>query len=254
MPNLIALVTGVSRHQGIGRAICLELANRGFDIFFTYWTTYDKTMPWSIEPLEPNQIQKEIEATGVRCASLELNLAIEGAVDQLIEAVRSQLGSPSALINNATYSTLTSIVDFDVNELDRHYAVNVRATTILIAKFVAQYEGSQSGRIINMSSGQALGPMPDELAYAMTKSAMNSLTYTLHQELAAKGITINSVNPGPTDTGWMNEELNELILQRSPKGRVGLPKDAARLIGFLCSEEGEWVTGQLINSEGGFMR
>lgn len=77
MPNLIALVTGVSRLQGIGRAICLELANRGFDIFFTYWTTYDKTMPWSIEPLEPNQIQKEIEATGVRCASLELNLAIE---------------------------------------------------------------------------------------------------------------------------------------------------------------------------------
>lgn len=134
------------------------------------------------------------------------------AVDQVVEAVRSQLGSPSALINNATYSTQTSIVDFDVNELDRHYAVNVRATTILIAKFVAQYEGSQSGRIINMSSGQALGPMPDELAYAMTKSAMNSLTYTLLQELAAKGITINSVNPGPTDTGRINDELNELIL------------------------------------------
>jgi len=254
MSNPIALVTGVSRLQGIGRAICLELANRGFDIFFTYWSAYDKTMPWSIDPSEPSEILKEIEATGVQCASLEINLAMDGAVDELMDAAIDQLGIPTVLINNATYSTQTSIDDFDVSELDRHYAVNVRATTLLIAKFVKRYNGNHYDRIINISSGQALGPMPDELAYAMTKGAMNTLTKTLYQDLATKGITINSANPGPTDTGWMNEEVAALVLERCPMGRVGLPKDAARLVGFLCSEEGGWITGQVINSEGGFMR
>jgi 3-oxoacyl-[acyl-carrier protein] reductase len=96
--------------------------------------------------------------------------------------------------------------------------------------------------------------MSEEIAYAVTKGAVETLTRTISQCLAQRGITINAVNPGPTDTGWMDEQLTAVILGKSPMGRVGTPRDVARLIGFLASEEAEWVTGQIIHSEGGFTR
>ena len=96
--------------------------------------------------------------------------------------------------------------------------------------------------------------MPGEIAYAITKGAIETLTYTLASEIASKGITINAVNPGPNDTGWMNRELEDQLLAQSPMGRVGRPTDTAKLIGFLASEEAEWITGQVIHSEGGFKR
>lgn len=105
-----------------------------------------------------------------------------------------------------------------------------------------------------MTSGQSLGEMSGEIAYAITKGAIETLTKTISQKTATKGITINAVNPGPTDTGWMDEKLTEIILEKSPMGRIGTPKDASRLIAFLASDEAEWITGQIIHSEGGFTR
>jgi 3-oxoacyl-[acyl-carrier protein] reductase len=105
-----------------------------------------------------------------------------------------------------------------------------------------------------MTSGQSLGQMPNELAYAITKSAIESLTYTLSSEIAKKGITINAVNLSPTDTGWMDEPITGVLLKHFPMKRIGKPKDTENLIGFLISEEAEWITGQIIHSEGGFIR
>ena len=96
--------------------------------------------------------------------------------------------------------------------------------------------------------------MPNEIAYAITKGAIETLTYTLSQKIASKGITINAVNPGPNDTGWMNEKMKTELLSQFPMNRIGKPKDTANLIGFLASKEAEWITGQIINSEGGFKR
>ncbi len=249
-----AIVTGVSRLKGIGRAICIALAQKGFDICFTYWSAYDKTMPWSIKEEEPELIQKEITALGVRCEKIELDLAREDAVPTLLNYATKQLGTIHVLINNATYSTQTTVDNFSGAELDRHYAVNVKAATLLSIAFIRQFQQEKGGRIINLSSGQALGAMSDEIAYAMTKGAMDTLTYTLAPKIAARGITINSVNPGPTDTGWMDADLEAELLPRFPMKRIGKPADVARLIGFLVSEEAEWVTGQIIHSEGGFIR
>ena len=105
MNNKIAIVTGVSRLKGIGRAICCELAKGGFDIFFTYWTEYDKQMPWKIDANEPELIQQEIRNLGVKCEKLELDLSVENAFQVLFKKVKNQLGSPLVLVNNATYST-----------------------------------------------------------------------------------------------------------------------------------------------------
>lgn len=254
MKKRIAIVTGVSRLKGIGRAICLELARRKIDIFFTYWTPYDNEMPWKVAAEEPTLIQKEVEALGVRCEKMELDLSQSGAIIKLLAQAKKEIGTPSILVNNATYSTQTNIDTFTAEELDKHYAINVKATTLLTIEFIRQFEATKGGRIINITSGQSLGPMSEEIAYAITKGAIETLTYTLHQQVAAKGMTINAVNPGPTDTGWMDEKLATDLLKQFPMKKIGMPKDAARLIGFLASEEGEWVTGQVIHSEGGFTR
>jgi 3-oxoacyl-[acyl-carrier protein] reductase len=132
--------------------------------------------------------------------------------------------------------------------------VNLRATALLAAGFARRYPGGPGGRIINLTSGQSLGPMPGELVYAATKGAIEAFTVALAAEVGGKGITVNAVNPGPTDTGWMTGDLKRELSARFPTGRVGEPEDPARLVAFLASEEAAWITGQVIHSEGGFLR
>ncbi|PLT27996.1 SDR family oxidoreductase [Peribacillus deserti] len=250
----IAIVTGASRLKGIGASICLELAKRGADIFFTYWTPYDNSFPWRGHQTEPARLVELVEKQGVKCYSLELDLSDPSSPKHLLDVVHNNLGNPHILVNNACYSTSDSYETLSHSTLDSHYEINVRATTLLSLEFIKRFEAGGSGRIINLSSGQSLGPMTDELSYAITKGAVETLTYTLAAAVAHKGITVNAVNPGPTDTGWMSEDDKLNLASRFPKGRIGEPKDAANLVSFLASEEGAWVTGQIIHSEGGFRR
>lgn len=254
MNNKIAVVTGVSRLKGIGHAVCIELAKRDFDIFFTYWTNYDNQMPWKVSPDEPDLIQDRIRRLGVKCEKFELDLGGANSAELLLNEVQNRLGQPSVLVNNATYSYQTGIDDFTEAELNKHYEINLKATCLLTIEFVKRFDLKQGGRIINVTSGQSLGEMSNEIAYAVTKGAVETLTKTISQKIAERGITINAVNPGPTNTGWMDETLEAAFLDRSPTGRVGEPEDAARLISFLASDEAEWITGQIIHSEGGFRR
>jgi len=96
--------------------------------------------------------------------------------------------------------------------------------------------------------------MPDELAYVATKGAIEAFTLSASPTLARRGITINAVDPGPTDSGWMSDELKSELTGRFPTGRLGQPEDIARLVSFLASEAASWITGQVIHSEGGFIR
>jgi 3-oxoacyl-[acyl-carrier protein] reductase len=254
MNRKIAIVTGVGRIKGIGKAICIELAKNDVDIFFTYWRNYDNQMPWTSEDEEPEVIQDELRRLGVRCEKMEVDLRAETAVETLFnEAVRT-VGPPSILVNNATYSTATDIFSITPTELDQHYLVNLKAATLLCVEFVRRYQGGRAGRIINLTSGQSLSAMSGEIAYAITKAGIETLTKTLAHELAAKGITINAVNPGLTDSGWLEDSHRQLFQDRFPMGRFGEPEDAALLINFLVSDQAGWITGQVIHSEGGFVR
>ncbi|MEI5906317.1 SDR family oxidoreductase [Bacillus spongiae] len=250
----IAIITGVSRLKGIGAAICNELAEAGYHVFFTYWTEYDKKMPWSIQLDEPIKLKEELERKGVKVSCMELDLTHIEAPEQLLNRVIDQLGYPDILINNAAYSTNNDFSNLTAEELDKHYMVNVRATTLLSSQFAQRFEKQSGGRIVNITSGQFQGPMPGELAYATTKGAVDALTITLSAELAPLGITVNAINPGPTDTGWMTECIKEELKPMFPFGRIGEPKDVAKSIKFLVSDEADWITGQIIHSEGGFKR
>ncbi len=254
MNRKIAIVTGVSRLKGIGYAICTALAKKNFDIFFIYWTAYEKKMLWKVDFDEPNVIQNEIVKLGVNCEKIELDLSLSNSAALLLNEVQNKLGQASVLVNNATYSTQTAIDNFSATELDKHYELNLKATTLLTIEFINRFNLKKGGRIINLTSGQSLGEMSNEIAYAITKGAIETLTKTISQKIAKKGITINAVNPGPTDTGWMDEHSRAIILEKSPMGRIGTPKDASQLISFLAGDEAEWITGQIIHSEGGFTR
>jgi 3-oxoacyl-[acyl-carrier protein] reductase len=248
----IAVVTGAGRRRGIGAAICRALADRGADIFFTYWHPYDEKV--FAEKDDPSELEAELRSRGVRAEGFSVDLSSATAPEEVLNRVEERLGAPSILVNNAAHSTRDGVDGLDADLLDAHYAVNVRAALLLSVGFARRWRGDQGGRIINLTSGQSLGPMPGEIAYAATKGAVEAFTTTFAAEVASRGITVNAVNPGPTDTGWMTDDLKRDLLSRFPAGRVGQPEDAARLVAFLAGEEAEWITGQVIHSEGGFWR
>jgi 3-oxoacyl-[acyl-carrier protein] reductase len=248
----LAIVTGASRQVGIGAAICRALAAEGADLFVTYWTQYDKEVSaLHKREEEPFLLKQEIEAVGVRCELQEVDLSQPNAYLDVL-AGAEKMGTPLILVNNACYSDQDGLDNFTVENLDAHYAVNVRATTMLSVEFARRFTLGKAGRIISLTSGQSIAPMSGEMAYAITKGTSETLAISLARVAGPKGITVNVVNPGPTDTGWMSEEMKQGIVRHFPLGRIGQPEDAARLVSFLASDEGEWITGQTIHSHGGF--
>jgi 3-oxoacyl-[acyl-carrier protein] reductase len=250
----IAIVTGASRSTGIGAAICLSLAKAGADVFFTHWSPFDEKEGNGIEIAYPNVLREEIRSFGVRAEHMELDLSSIDSPLMLLSRVEETLGTANILINNAAYESPVNFRNFNTEILDKHYKVNNSGTLMLSVEFAKRYENTypnkKDGRIINLVSG---GPDPNNLAYIATKGMIIAVTEPLSIALAPVGITYNSIDPGPTDSGWMNEEIRNYLLPQFPSGRVGMPEDAAKVIAFLASGDSYWITGQTIKSEGGFL-
>jgi 3-oxoacyl-[acyl-carrier protein] reductase len=249
-----AIVTGASRSSGIGTAICLALAEAGADIFFTHWTPFDGTEGIGVEEEWPQRLKERLIGMGVRASHMEADLEDDGVPKRILDGVKETLRTPDILINNATYCAPSSIRTLNTDLLDKHYNVNNRGTLMLSLEFAREFEKSNpeggEGRIIFMVSG---GPDPENLAYIATKGALKAITAPLATGLAPLGITVNSVDPGPTDSGWIDEELGKAFLPMFPMGRLGKPEDTAKLIRFLAGSDSQWVTGQIIESNGGFL-
>lgn len=246
----VALVTGASRSIGIGAAICRNLAAAGADIAFTHFLTYDQEQ-YGAPADGPKQLRAELLALGVRVHDVEYDLSKPSIAGPLFDIVEEALGPVDILVNNAAYSTHDAWDTLTEESLDMHMAVNLRATAMLTVEYARRFTRGSGGRVINFSSGQHLGSMPFELAYASSKGAIIAFTQSIAPDLARLGITANVINPGPTDTGWMTDELKAALIETIPSGRIGQPEDAARLVGWLASDDARWITGQVINSEGG---
>ena len=229
---MIALVTGAGNPRGIGAACVRALASAA-----------RRSRSRSC-PARPR-------ADDLPGTAFTTDLSEAVAPERLMDAVTEQVGHPSVLVNNAAHSTRDGFEALDAATIDAHYAVNVRAP-MLLSVLLARAE--RPGRIVNLVSGQFLGPMPGELAYTASKGALEAFTRQLSAEVAHLGITVNAVGPGPNDTGWIDDDIRAELLPRFPMGRLGRPEDAAALVAWLCSEEAGWVTGQVIHSEGGFLR
>jgi 3-oxoacyl-[acyl-carrier protein] reductase len=243
----VALVTGADNPRGIGRAACRELAARGHAVAFT--------LRVPAAPDDCDALAGELRALGApQAAGLAVDLADPGVADPLLDAAADALGAEVAvLVNNAAHSARDGYAALDAATIDAHVAVNARAP-MLLACGLALRAPAGGGRVVNLTSGQSLGPMPAELAYTASKGALEAFTRQLAAEVAHLGITVNAVGPGPNDTGWIDDALRAELLPRFPAGRLGEPEDAARVIAWLCSAEAAWVTGQVIHAEGGFLR
>jgi 3-oxoacyl-[acyl-carrier protein] reductase len=269
------VVTGVSRRAGIGYAIARRLAALGASLFLQQYAPHDRDQPWGGDPGGPQAVLDGVTAAladgataaladgataaladgATRIQSAELDLSDPEAPAQLIDAATRDFGHLDILVCNHARSggdgplgTLTAAM------LDAHWAVNTRSSILLAQAFAAQHDGRPGGRIVFMTSGQDLGPMTGEVAYAASKGALAAITRTLADQLADQAITLNAVNPGPVDTGYAPPDAHEQVRRHFPRQRWGEPDDPARLIAWLVTDEAAWITGQVINTEGGFRR
>ncbi|GAA4082515.1 SDR family oxidoreductase [Nonomuraea soli] len=231
------LVTGVGRTAGIGAAVVRRLAEQGWATAATYWHPYDDRMPWGSDD-------------GAKDADLaiEADLSDPEAPARIFDRVESTLGKVTALVMCHCESVDSSILTTSVESFDLHFAVNARATWLLIKEYGTRHAVPfGEGRIIAFTSDHTVHNLP----YGASKGALDRITLAAAREFAEMGITANVVNPGPNDTGWMDEALKKHIVESTPLGRLGVPKDSADLVAFLCSPEGGWINGQLLKSDGG---
>lgn len=244
----VALVTGVGRVVGIGAAIAQRLAADGWDIGFTYWRPYDERMPWGQDAQAHDLMTRRLAELGARSHGVEADLADVASTARLFDQVNAELGSVRALVMSHCESVDSGLLDTTVDSFDRHFAVNARASWLLIREFALRYQSPyRSGRIIALTSDHTVENLP----YGASKGALDRITIAAAKELSDLGVTANVINPGPIDTGWMSAELAARITEATPLGRLGRPVDCANLVAFLCSPEGGWINGQLLHSDGG---
>lgn len=247
-------MTGISRRSGIAAGIARRLAVEGWDLGLTWWLPADEGMPWAGGPDEPMEVADELvnlaEEVGrpIHVTWHQADLAEPEAPAAIFRAIEAGLGPVSALVNCHARSRSGGIFDTSAADFDAHMAVNARATLLMIREFAHRLPEGLAGRVVNLTSDAVHG----EVAYGASKAALDRITVAAAVELAPRGITVNAVNPGPNDTGWMTDEVKRRLAARTPSGRVGQPTDAAALIAFLCSEDAGWITGQVLHSDGGF--
>jgi 3-oxoacyl-[acyl-carrier protein] reductase len=255
-----ALVTGVSRRRGIGFAIARRLLRDGASVAIQHWAPHDAEQEWGGDDITAvvSELRGEL-VQGAQLIDVSADFAVDGTPEQLVSDVAERLGHLDILVCNQAMSGHDgALADIDVDDLELHWRVNARATLLMTKAYAAQHDGRPGGRVVWMTSGQQQGPMADEIAYATSKAALAGVTASVAAGLVRRGIVLNTVNPGPVNTGYLDEgvfhtaERLAEIRERFPLGRFGEPDDPARLIAWLVSDEAQWVVGQVINTEGGF--
>jgi 3-oxoacyl-[acyl-carrier protein] reductase len=251
----VAIVTGVSRRQGIGFAVARRLLADGARVLIHSWSAHDAEQPWGADAAGVEALLEELGASGARLAHVEADLADPAAPALVVEHAVTAFGGVDVLVANHARSSAMTLETVTADELDRSWAVNARAVILLVQAYAARRDHARGdGRIVLFTSGQHLAPMADELPYAVTKGAVHQMTPSLADALAERGVTVNAINPGPVDTGWASDALRERVALQFPLGRWGRPDDIAAVVAWLASPESGQVTGQVIDAEAGFRR
>jgi 3-oxoacyl-[acyl-carrier protein] reductase len=215
----LVLVTGTARPNSIAAGVVPRLIADG-------WTV----------------VTSDLDSGDYPC-----DLATTDGPAELIQRVIADHGTLSGLVLSHAHDVETGILDTTAASFDMHVAVNARASLLMIAAFARQIDAG-GGAIVAFTSDHTTGNLP----YGASKGALDRIVISAARELGPLGISANVVNPGPIDTGWMSAEVRDALLQDQPLGRLGTPRDIAAFTSFLLSEEGRWVSGQLMKADGGF--
>jgi 3-oxoacyl-[acyl-carrier protein] reductase len=215
----LALITGAARANSIAAGVVPRLVADG----------------WCV-------VTSDLETGDYPC-----DLSAPAGPAELIERIRRDRGPISALVLSHAHDVESGILDTTAESFDRHVAVNARASLLLIAAFARQIPDS-GGAVVAFTSDHTTGNLP----YGASKGALDRIVISAARELGPRGISANVVNPGPIDTGWMDQPLRDALAAQHPLGRLGTPTDIAAVVSFLVSDEGRWISGQLLNTDGAF--
>lgn len=215
----LALVTGAARADSIAAAIVPRLRSDGWDV-----------------------VASDRDNGDYPC-----DLADATAASELVSRVNADHGPLAALVLSHAHDVESGILDTTAESFDRHVAVNARASLLLIAAFAEQVT-ADGGAIVAFTSDHTTGNLP----YGASKGALDRIVISAARELGPRNISANVVNPGPIDTGWMDDGIRSSLEPHHPLGRLGTPRDIAGITSFLLSDEGRWISGQLLHTDGGF--
>ncbi len=237
----VAIVTGASR--GIGRAVAERLGRDGAKVVVNYMQNAAKAQ----------EVVEAVEASGSRAVAVQSDIGKVEEVRRLFRTADERFGGVDAVINNASISIFKPHTEVDEEEFDRVFGLVARGTFFALQEAAKRLR--DGGRIVNISSGGTVTGGPMAGLYLGAKAAVEQFSLALAKELGPRGITVNAVLPGLTDTDGMimPPEAVEQAVSMTPLGRLGQPEDVAGVVAFLVGEDGRWMTGQLVRAGGGLM-
>jgi 3-oxoacyl-[acyl-carrier protein] reductase len=242
LKNKVAIVTGSSR--GIGMHIAKSLSDAGAKVVVNY----------ASDQAGADRVVAEIHAGGGEAVAVRADVSKTGEVKALFDAAIAKFGKVDLLINNAGIAIYKLIKDTSDDDFDRIFDINVRGVFLTLREAATRLENG--GRIVNLSSSVTRLMMPAYGSYSATKAAVEQMTRVFAKEVGQRGITVNSLSPGPTNTELFTAGKSEEIIKRlaamAALGRIGEPEDIARVVLFLVSDEAAWVTAQNLGVNGGF--
>ena len=242
MSEKIAIVTGGSR--GIGAAIARKLASRGMTVIIYYCGSEDRALA----------VKSEIEAAGGQAEAWRCDISDCGQCEEFVKSVMEKYGRIDVLVNNAGITRDGLMMRMNDEDFSRVIDTNLKGTFYMM-RFVSRHMlKAKKGRIINMASVVGLMGNAGQVNYAASKAGVIGATKSAAKELASRGITVNAIAPGFIDTemtGALSEKVQEQILTQIPLGTFGKPEDIANCAAFLASDEAAYITGQVIQVDGG---
>ena len=262
LKDRVAIITGANNPQGIGAATAIALAREGAKVVLAYKKVprdYDESKVgengvdryYRANAGDASEVEEKLGELNAQYLVLEKDISDEGQVREIFDAAIKRFGHVDILVNNAATDDETgkdTIEAITREVIDDTFAVNVRGSLLMTAEFVRRR--GDYGRIINLSTDSAQ-VFAGQITYGASKATLEALTRSVAMEVGKYGITVNSVAPGPTQTGWIDEELEKAVLPLIPIGKLIQPEDIANTIVFLASEQARMITGQVIKVSGG---
>ncbi len=270
LQDKVVIVTGANNPHGIGASVARAFAAQGAKVFITYLCMSPEDFGISAEQAQQadapglplyyalqtqsaGEIVQAIRESGGQAQAWEADLADPRVIPRLFDRAEAAFGPVDVLVNNAAYCKWPeSVFDTQAEIIDQHFAVNTRAVVLATAEFVRRHQerGAHWGRVINLST-DAAQCFVGSISYGASKAATEAFTRSIATEVGPLGITVNTVAPGPVQTGYISEEMEQRELPSIPLARIGQPQDIADVIVFLASDQARWLTGQVIKVSGG---